>query len=47
MSSALRNIFRRLVHNDLPFGCARLLLLIGMEVFSIVGGGLCLKIWTK
>jgi hypothetical protein len=42
-----RNVVRRLVHSDLPLGTLRILFAILSFVFSIVAGGLCLKIWTK
>ncbi|KAF8201368.1 hypothetical protein K438DRAFT_1965863 [Mycena galopus ATCC 62051] len=47
MYTHARNIVRRLVHCDLPLGTARLVLAVLSFVFSIVAGGLCLKIWTK
>ncbi|KAF7369225.1 hypothetical protein MVEN_00250200 [Mycena venus] len=47
MSARARNIVRRLVHNDLPLGTVRLVFAVLTLVFSIVAGGLCLKIWTK
>ncbi|KAJ6598204.1 hypothetical protein DFH09DRAFT_1131253 [Mycena vulgaris] len=47
MYSRFRNIARKLIHNDLPLGAARLVFMILTFVFSIVAGGLCLKIWTK
>ncbi|KAJ7182860.1 hypothetical protein C8R43DRAFT_1229116 [Mycena crocata] len=47
MSSHLSSIARKLVHNDLPFGRVRLVFMVLTLVFSIVAGGLCLKIWTK
>ncbi|KAJ6606834.1 hypothetical protein B0H10DRAFT_2073943 [Mycena sp. CBHHK59/15] len=43
----LRLVLRRFLHNDLPLGGARFVLLLLLMVFSIVGNGLCLKIWTK
>ncbi|KAJ7100744.1 hypothetical protein B0H15DRAFT_817133 [Mycena belliarum] len=47
MSSRFRILARRLVHNDLPLGAPRLFFMLMSFVFSIVAGGLCLKIWTK
>jgi len=47
MYAHARNIVRRLAHCDLPLGTARLVLAVLSFVFSIVAGGLCLKIWTK
>jgi len=47
MNAHARNIGRRLVHNDLPLGAVRLVFAILSFVFSIVGGALCLKIWTR
>ncbi|KAJ6498529.1 hypothetical protein C8R47DRAFT_308951 [Mycena vitilis] len=42
-----RTVLQRLWHNDLPLGKVRMVLLVLVFVFSIVGGGFCLKIWTK
>ncbi|KAF7303884.1 hypothetical protein MIND_00618500 [Mycena indigotica] len=39
--------FLRRLPKDLPLGVARLLALVLVEIFAIVAGGLCLKIWTK
>ncbi|KAJ6551163.1 hypothetical protein B0H19DRAFT_162886 [Mycena capillaripes] len=47
MYASARTVARRLVHNDLPLGTVRLVFMILSLVFSIVAGGLCLKIWTK
>ncbi|KAJ7489157.1 hypothetical protein FB451DRAFT_683605 [Mycena latifolia] len=47
MYSRCRSIALRLVHNDLPLAAPRLVFLVLTFVFSIVAGGLCLKIWTK
>ncbi|KAJ7054184.1 hypothetical protein C8F01DRAFT_498210 [Mycena amicta] len=47
MVAFLREVVRRLFHNQLPLGVVRLFLLVLAEVLAIVTGGLCLKIWTK
>ncbi|KAJ7240864.1 hypothetical protein B0H12DRAFT_50715 [Mycena haematopus] len=47
MDARAHNIVRKLVHHGLPLGTVRLVFAILTFVFSIVAGGLCLKVWTK
>ncbi|KAJ7040966.1 hypothetical protein C8F04DRAFT_1253472 [Mycena alexandri] len=47
MYASARSIVRRLVHNDLPMGAARLFFSLLLFVISIVVGAYCVKIWTK
>ncbi|KAJ7677938.1 hypothetical protein DFH06DRAFT_1465765 [Mycena polygramma] len=42
-----RAVLQRLWQNDLPLGNVRLVFMVLSLVFSIIEGGLCVKIWTK
>ncbi|KAJ6482533.1 hypothetical protein C8R45DRAFT_1001792 [Mycena sanguinolenta] len=47
MYAPVRSIGLKLVHCGLPLGIVRLVFAVLTFVFSIVAGGLCLKVWTK
>ncbi|KAJ7149129.1 hypothetical protein C8R46DRAFT_1127248, partial [Mycena filopes] len=47
MYTRARSIVRRLAHNDLPMGLARLVFNLLLFVISIIVGAFCVKIWTN
>ncbi|KAK7052095.1 hypothetical protein R3P38DRAFT_2858546 [Favolaschia claudopus] len=46
-TTRVRNVVHRLVHSELPLAAPRVVFSLLLFVFSIVSGGLCLKVWTK